>query len=331
LVKKLDEAGSKEAETIVFSLSTLSGEGVDLALVEAMQSASNEIRVALISVLGERRSEIAVPALFEEAVSQDISTAEEAYRSLRDLVSPADLPKLLGLLDNLENDKLRSYAERAVTRAARRAKDPAESTTILLTKLKNVERLATRQSIIRVLGIVGGTDVFAALSDALKDDDASIRDTAIRSAVQAVTDWPPDEAERILLNIYTTTDVTAHRRLALQGYVRVMGQMDEEDAEAVIDKYVKVANHVEGPEEKKLLLSGVARVKHAEALTLTDDFFEDKDVHTEAAVAALTIARETNAMDNSWGVNIMEKLIEVSNDEQIRTQARKILQSASED
>jgi HEAT repeat protein len=329
LVGKLGAAGSKEAA--VFSLRTLSGEGVDLTLIKTMQASEGATREALITVLGERRSKTAIPALFIETAGQEKKSAEAAYRALRDLVLPADLPALLRLLENLDNEQLRPFAERATMRAARRAKDPAESTTILIAKLQNVDQIATRQSILRVLGVVGGTDAFAALSDALTDDDASIRDTAIRAAVQAVADWPGAEVEQVLLDIYINTDVAVHRRLALQGYVRLLGQKGENAAEEIAAKYAKLAKDVQGSDEKNLLLSGLAKVKHPDALAIVGNYLADQDVRAEAAVAALTLARETNKMDRKLVVKVMKKLLEISSDEDIRDQARKILQSAPDE
>jgi hypothetical protein len=159
----------------------------------------------------------------------------------------------------------------------------------------------------RVLAKLGGADALQAVKADLKNTDTSVQDAAVR----ALADWPDLEAAQILLDIAGKTESRTHQVLTMRGFVRLV-----EGAEIADDKKVEMLaagmQVAQRPDEKRLCLSGLSKIKTVGALNLAAEFFGDADLGKEAQLAAVAIAvgdgKKNKGLRKKDAVPALEKL-----------------------
>jgi hypothetical protein len=141
-----------------------------------------------------------------------------------------------------------------------------------------------------------------------------------------MADWPDARAAQPLLDLVKSATNETHRTLALRGYVRLLRLTEDGDATATVRKYADVLALAHSPEAKKLVLGGLANLDHPEALRLACEQLADAAVRSEAAVAAVKIARATLGADRTGARSALQKVLSVSADEPVAAEAQKILE-----
>ncbi|MEA3367393.1 MAG: hypothetical protein U9R68_04695, partial [Planctomycetota bacterium] len=82
------------------------------------------------------------------------------------------------------------------------------------------------------------------------------------------------------------------------------------------------------PEDKKLVLAGLADVAHPDALRMATDCLDEKAVRAEAAMAALKIGEAVMGTAPETVVSAMEQVAKAASDDKTRKQARQVLDRA---
>ncbi|HUT36435.1 MAG TPA: HEAT repeat domain-containing protein [Planctomycetota bacterium] len=327
LARAAAEAGSMEEATIALaSLRALSGEGVEAALIQAMKAARPPLRATLIEVLHDRNVVEAVPALLDEAAGKDADVRVAAFMALARLAGPEQLPALLKLLVGMKGDEARGDAERAVVDVARKIADEAARADAPLAALGSATAVPARCSLLRVLRGIGNEKAFQAVHDAVGDASPEVQDTAVRE----LANWPNQVAAGILMSVFETTRSEAHRALALRGFVRLLsapGRHSPEDRLMLLGR-VLTLKKAYTPEEKKLVLAGIAGVGHPAGLKLVEPLLSDEAVAAEAAMAMLSIARTILGSSPADAKAAAVKLLAASKDPAVRKQAEAIIQVA---
>jgi len=320
LVAALGGSQSQEGEAAGAALRTLGGERTDAAIVKGMQAAEERLRVELIRVLADRRAAAAVPALLEEAASPDVAVGEAALRALGAVTGEADFPAVLAILTRLNRDQLRPEAEQAVASVARRIADRSKTTETLLAAFDATSDVPTKCSLLRVLGTIADDLACAALVVVARDSDPQLKDTAIR----ALADWPDVRAVEPLGWLLRTSASKTHRTLALRGYVRLLAARAGEPG-ILAERYANAMAAADGPDDKKLVLGALAGVPHRRALTLATSCLNDTAVRTEAATAAIAIARKLPEADAAAVSAAMQLVAASVADAQLREQAKALI------
>ena len=324
-----------------FGLEPIADPAVDAALRQALGTLEGRLRVGVINSIGVRRDPKAVPALAtlalsgkqgaaealaalgriatDEAARGDEKVARAAFKALGVLAGPKDLPALVEL--HVAAKGAAAQAETAVVLVAGRMADPSKRADAVLGGLASAKEAAPRAALLRVLGRIGGEKAYAAVVGAIGDNDATVRDAAIR----AVAAWPDARAADALLALVKDADSEIHRVLALRGYVRLLGLAKDDDPRATVRKYAEALAMARRPDARKLILGGLAGVAHAEALALVMTQLDDPAVRPEAASAAVTIARAIMGADREAARGAMEKVLALLKSGPVAAEARQIL------
>jgi HEAT repeat protein len=311
---------AQEAEAAGTALRTLSGKGADAAIVKKMRGADEPLRIELIWVLADRRAAAAVPALLEETSSRHLPARRAALRGLGAVAGEADFPAMLKILVGLKGDECRPDAEQAVAGVARRIGDRSRAAQAVLAALRATKDAPAQCSLLRVLGTIADDRACAALVEAAQDADPQVKDAAIR----VLADWPDARAVEPLGRILQSTSNKTHRTLALRGYVRLLAAGKEEPA-VLAERYGRAMAAAEGADDKKLVLGALAGVPHRAALTLATDCLKHPAVRTEAATAAIAIARKLPDADAAAVSEAMTLVAASVGDGQLRDQAKALI------
>jgi HEAT repeat protein len=312
-------AGGKEAATALSSLRAIKGDAVDAALIQALRTAKASLRAELISVLVDRGCTVATAALLEQASRRDAAVAKAAFKALGVLASPGDLPAMVRLLVAAKGAQ--AQAETAIVLVAERTADISKRTDSMLAALASTREPAARAALLRVLGRIGGEKAYVAVEQAIGDDNAEVKDAAIR----ALAAWPDARAADALLGLVKNADSEVHRILALRGYVRLLGSARGRDPKDIVRRYAEVLATTRRPDARKLILAGLADVAHVDALALVMAHLDDPAVGTEAASAAVAVARAVMGADRDAARAAMEKVLIVSKNRQLVAEAQRII------
>ena len=259
---------------------------VDKAIVEALASASSPeqamMRAELVRAIGERNVKSAVPTLLEAARDDDGKVRGEAWKVLRGLAGPDELPTLLDLLMKVQGSTERTQAERAVGAVCGRLKT-AEAVDQLLARLPGAPA-AGRASLVTLLGQLGGPKAFEAVRTALSDSDTDVVDAAVRS----LADFPDAQPTATLLELARGAESTVHQILGLRGYIRMIGlsRVGTLERVAMCQTAMSLAERLP---EKRLVLAAAARIPDAKAKAFVEQYADDPQTRAEAAAAVREI------------------------------------------
>jgi HEAT repeat protein len=313
---------SNEKNAALNSLKLLRGSAVDDAIVKGMQISKPDIRSALIEVLFDRNAATAVPALLKEAANQDAKVRTAAFRALGRLADKKDLPAMVKLLVDLPGESGRREAERAAVAVSRKISDESSRAESVLVALHDENRASVRCSLLRMLGGIANSKSLEALRAALEETNPQVRDTAIRE----LANWPDAAATEIVLGIFKNTKDQTHRLLALRGLVRLLALPEAgRSAQKTLEIYSQLLSDARGPDEKKLVLSGLANVSDPKALQLVCGCLDDEAVKAEAALAVVKIAGGICGSYPDQAKAALQKVIAGSTDDSLRKLAQDVI------
>jgi len=290
LVGLLLSEDKPEADAARNSLHRLRGAGVNQAILKGMAGAEPALRVALIKSLGARRADEAVPALLKSAADPDQDVQREAFNALRSLAGAKALASLVELLLGAKDGSARGAAERAIVVICGKEKGEDARLAPVLAALPKASGVG-KAALLRIAGKFGGGKALAAVRAALSDPDPKVQDAAIRS----LASWPDAAPAGDLLQLVKAGKSLTHKVLAMQGYVRALSLPGNRPATDVLKKFEEAMALAPRVEEKKLILSAMADIRHPAALKTLKSYLADKALAAEAKVAADKITKALNA------------------------------------
>ena len=306
LVKAFQDGAQADQRVATASLRAIQGKGVDEEIVRCMARADGAQEPRLMSIVVARQYRPATKVLLERTwYPGSPETSIAAFKALGALAGPADLPAIVKALDEDHDATVYPHAEQAIALVARRIADPAARADAVLAALAKAKDKPLRCSLIRALGGIGGAKAYAAVAKAAGDDDGEVEDAAVR----ALAGWPDAHAAPALLVIVKATKNRTQRILALRGYVRLLGMDAGASPEQAVRKYAEAMMLAKRADEKKLVLSGLAGVGHADAMAAVLPHLDDTAVRDEAALAAVSIARATMGSNRAPVRTAMAKVI----------------------
>jgi len=274
------------------ALARLHGEDVDATILKTARDLERDAgtRAELIRSLADRFSKTAVHSLFELARDASDTVRQAALESLGKLAASADLPRLVDLLVVETDDDVRQAAEDAVATIALKLPDRQQRVAPVLATRQDASG-AAKAALIRVLGRLQGDAALQAVRAALADPDEDVADAAVR----ALSQWDDLSVLDELRALARSSPNEAHRVLVLRGGVRLLRLPSDRPPETTLDLLQEALSLAARDEEKKLVLSALGDVPHADALRVLQSYLAQESLRDEAAVALATLARRLAA------------------------------------
>ncbi|MBL7186324.1 MAG: HEAT repeat domain-containing protein [Phycisphaerae bacterium] len=322
LVKLMDDSDKDLAKAAQDSLAAIPGRRADSAVVAMLKSSRASERLTALELMGRRRMTASVPALLKAASDTDAEVRSAALRKVGELGGAAQVPALLDLLMGLENSRDLSAAERALITVCGKS-DDAKSYTGRLTGLLGRASPAQKNSLLRVLGAVGGTQALEAVRKAANDSDTEVRDAAIR----VLCGWKTVDAAPDLLKLATSSSSGTHKTAALRGYINLI-----RDENLSTDRKLAMCRQadalIERDEEKKLLLGALGAVPSVEALSMAMANVNDPATKNEACFAAVAIGKNIVEQHPREVTEALQKVLESTNNRNVTRSAQETLGKA---
>lgn len=142
-------------------------------------------------------------------------------------------------------------------------------------------------AILRVLTSTGSPKAFDTILALATKSEGDLKD----NAMCAVCDWPTALALPTVMDWTKTGANDTVKVIALRGAVRIL-KLGQDTPEALSQHYATLLAQTTSADDRKLILSGLAKVVHASALTIALEQLKDDSVKAEAVQAAIAIAKK---------------------------------------
>jgi len=290
------------------------------AILAALPKAKPPVQAEMVRALGYRRDPQVVPALMAMAKDTDASVQAASIRAIALLADDRVAGELIALLVAADNSAVREALERAIVTVCGRAKQPKAAAAAILAAMKDAS-VPARCSLLRAAGQVGGPDALKALRAGLADQDASLRDAALRTMADAAG----LEAANDLLGLARGGSTAVERVLALRGYWRLVGLAGAKPTAERLAMCQAGLALSKRPVEKKLGLSELSQVPHLDALKLAESLAKGLGVDAEAETACVQIASSISGSHPAEAKAVLSRIRDHSKNPAAADRARKAL------
>ena len=306
------------AAGVTQTLIQLQGPGVAAALIKQAGADDAAVRQGVLAVLAERRQTEALPAVRQAVNDPDAKTRRAALKTLAVLGTKEDLAVLAGKVGASTDESDRDQMAQAMTEIGGRINDRAARCEPVLQAFVKADAPA-KISLLAVLSTFGGDQALQAVRASLAGE-GDLR----KAAVRALADWPDPAPMADLLGVAKEDKDKSSQVLALRGYIRMVGQAGGRTDQKV-QRYQEALALCAQPDQKRLVLAGLADVAHADALKLVEPFLEDAALKREAFVSYEKIAESLAGREPAIAKEALQKVVDKTTDNNLRNRAKRAL------
>jgi HEAT repeat protein len=322
LADLLGDKDSEISQAAQQALAAIPGDAADAAVMAMLNSSETDPRLTALELIGRRRMYDSVPALLKAAAGSDSQVRPAALKRVGELGGPGEFQELLDLLMQYETKPDIDAAEQALSAVCSKADNPASYASRLTNRLSKATP-AQKSALLRVLGVIGGTEALNAVRQAAKDSNDQVSDAAIR----VLCSWKTADAAPDLLALSKNSSDRARKTAALRGYINLV-----RDGSLSTSKKLEICRHaaalIERNEEKKLLLGALSTVPALEALSMAMEHLDSPATRDEAAFAAVAIGEQIAEQKPREVIEAMQKALKATNNRNVNRRGRMVLNKA---
>lgn len=322
LVVFLDRDDAEERQAAKNALVGLKDRWPSALLARALAGTPPRVRTALLEILAQRRAAGQIHQIFEQTTAADEDVRVAAINALEVVAGERAAPRILQLLQATQSDRERAALEAALAATGRRASNLRERAAPLLAALD--PRDATMyQSLLRVLGRVGGPGAIDALRPALRDERAAVRETAFG----VLLEWSdPEAADAVLAIARQLEELEPHVR-ALHAYVRLVALHERYTPRQMLAMYDEAMPATRRVDEKRLLVAKMGEVPDRRALERLEWHLKEEPELREECAAAIVAAAD-RLLPEFWADvrPALEKALAATQDQATRSRAGEVFQ-----
>lgn len=312
---------SEEQQSAVTTLEILPGEGVNDAITSGVETVPADAQPALIGTLVLRQATDMAPRLLDLAQDAEDETRVAIFKALVTLGTKDYEEPLLGILQEISDKKIKQDAERSIAQLCRKNPNINARSNAVLNAMKGTRDTETQASLIHILGAIGNARALNTVKAALSARDTDLRNAAVR----ALADWPDDSALDAQLVAFRNASSDVHRILLLRGCVRLLGQSGRSPQQTV-KSYRELMTAAKRPDDKRLILAGLANVASPAALKVVAPCLDDPETCAEAELATVGIIQAIMGSAPDQAKAAAENLKKNSKNEEIRKQVNQVLE-----
>jgi len=324
LVNLLGDTDGEIAKAAQEALAAMPGQEADAAVMAMLNSSETALRLMALDLIGRRRMTKSVPALLKAAEGPDAEVRPAALKKVGELGSPAEFSALLDLLMQFHTKQDLDAAEQALSAVSSKTSNPIPYA-LKITGLLSKATPEQKGALLRVLGVIGGTNALNAVREAAKDSNAQVSDAAIR----VLCSWKTADAAGDLIALAKNSPNQSRRTAALRGYINLI-----RDNKLSTEKKLAMCREAYGltqrDEENKLLLGALSTVPAVEALSMAMRHLDNPATRDEAAFAAVAIGEKIANQNPDKVIDAMQKVLKATNNRNVNRRGRMVLNKAKQ-
>jgi len=268
------------------SLWGLKGDDINSNIISNLAGEKNpDIQTEYIKAVEQRRVYSGKDIVCDSLDSSHPEVRLQAIKSIKQISSPEDIPRLLEFLIKTENKRDREEMISTIALTALKIQDPlrrGESVTTVLPKIKTP---INRASLYLLLGRIGDDSTLPVIRSGLSEKNEMIHDSVVR----AFASWPSSTAAEDVLYIAETSDKREHRILCLRAYVRMVEMEPYQRPEAAVRSLETALKMTQRAQEKMMILGALQKFACDQAADVAERLTKDKDVEQEAKKTLILI------------------------------------------
>lgn len=295
-------------------------------LLRLLPDAKPEVQAEVARALGERGDTTAVPKLVELAGQGSESAAKAARQALALLVDDSQVGMMVQFVVEAKSETARADAAEALNSACHQIQTRRGRVNLepLLQALAG-GTAETRSALLPVCSGLVDPKVRAALRSAVAASEPSVRAAAIR----ALCDTCDAELLPDVLKIACAAPEANFRTLAIRACVRLTTQEDtiKLPVKERIEPLKAILATTPSPEQKRLVLAGLAEIPDLQALKLAEPMLDEAAIQLEAAQTITRIAAALPYAQGGVATAALKKVLAATSD----ADARKAAEAALKD
>jgi HEAT repeat protein len=299
------------------ALTVLRGNDVTTQITEAAKSGEPGLRPTFIDILADRRATTALPDLLKAAVDGDPSVRTAAMRALARFGGPEQVAGMVqGVLTAAAGGE-RDEAERSLVTVCAQNPGKERSAEMLLEQFKAADD-ATKETLLTVLGRVGGNGAIAVVDGLIADTNAAKR----KLGLTALTKWPDATVSQRLLDLLGTSQDPAERDQLLAALIRIAPLPDNKlNDKQKLELLQKTMTLCQRDEDRRRVLERANAIRTIETLRFVVPYLDDPNLAEPACLSVVELAHHrtirdankdefTKALDKVLGTTKNEELID---------------------
>ena len=270
------------AQAAINALAKIADSDLDQAIESRLGDSTGQEKRLMIRLVGERRIP-AIDALLDAVDQANSETRLAALASLGNVATIAEVPVLIDRATRGEANEETKVALEALRSACVRIPDQAACAQKLSEAMSKSSRPA-QIVILETLAGMGGPDALKVLGDVATNGDVQLQNVATR----LLGNWMSVDAGPVLMNV-AKQPRHAYRVRALRAYLRLVRQFVMDQGQR--DQMAKAATMVATRDaEKALILDAARRYPSEEMLRIAVQFGGQPSMKDQAQAAVLAIA-----------------------------------------
>jgi HEAT repeat protein len=299
------------------ALTVIRGTDATAMIVAASKQADAGLRPTLIDILADRRAVTAVPDLLAAAVGDDAAIRTAAMRALAKLGGPEQVPGMVQGVIKAAAGGERDEAERALVMVCTHNRGKERAANVLLEQFKAADD-TTRETLVAVLGRVGGDGAIAIVDGLIADAHAAKR----KLGLMALTKWPDAAVSQRLLDLLGTSQDPVERDQLLGALIRIAPLPDNKlNDQQKLELLQKTMSLCQRDEDRRRVLERANAIRTVETLRFVVPYLDDPNLAEPACLSVVELAHHrtlrdankdefTKALDKVLGTTKNEELVE---------------------
>jgi len=309
LVTYLSSKSGAEQAAARATLTQMQGETINKALAAELPSVSDAIKPALIEVLSARRAGNELPAFLAASVDENAQVRSAAMAALGQLGDADQLAAMIPGILKAQQGGERDAAERSVALVCLRIDNEDQRGAKLIQALNAVD-LDKRDQLLSLVGRVGGKKLIDFVGQIATGSDAERR----KLGIDALSKWPDASTADKLLEIVNSTNDSAERSQAFQGYVKIAATRDQRNDRQRLDRMKQAMQAAKSNEEQLLVINRCRTAYDVETLRFVLPYVDEASFDQAACETIVELAhhREIRDPNKAEFGKALDKVIAVS-------------------
>lgn len=320
LISYLSNKSSAEQAAARAALTQMRGEEINKALAIEAPSISPALKPALIEVLAARRASSALPVFLAASVDDNAQVRTAAMAALGQLGDAKQLAAMLSGILKAEKGGERNAAEKSVALVCSRIENEDERGAKLIEALGAVG-LDKRDELLSLVGRVGGKKLIDFVGQIATGSDAERR----KLGIDALSKWPDASTADKLLEIAGSTNDSAERSQAFQGYVKIAATRDKRNDRERLDRMKQAMQVAKSNEEQLLVINRCRTAYDVETLRFILPYVDKASFDQAACETIVELAHHREIRDpNKVEFNkALDKVIAISKNPEVIERANR--------
>jgi len=324
LLEAMTEEDASLEQAAMETLIRLPGQEVDAEVVAQLTRAQGRLRRLLITVVGQRQIQAALPLIVSNLSDADAGICNAAIQTIGIIGQAPQAGDLVRMLQDSGSSGERETMRKALLAVCGRSGTSGLTYLMPLTQSTDND---LHQIGLHALAIIGGPDALGAVTSAIENADTPVADEAVRILSTWPNNWPDDDqAGQALLLLARSAEKTSHQVLGLRGFLRYISGNKQLNNDQKVAQIMDVLAYAKRPEEKRQAIAALAQAPSVSALDLLIMLAEDPPIAEEAYSAMVVIAsQDVRGVSKARRQQVLKVVIEQARNNGTKQRAQKAL------